>query len=194
MTEIRKLADNVWDFIHKTSEMVGKIHTERFGQDMHTELVEFGMQSPIEDLFWVACHALCYASFVEVNPEPEIGPGNSVIVGSGVFITPQARVGKYRVDFVLQQSRCVPDEHYPAVIVELDGHDFHDKDKRQRAYEKSRDRFLVREGYRVLHFTGSEVVKDPFACAHEALMLSGALVGMASEEFDPRNPLGYELD
>lgn len=55
------------------------------------------------------------------------------------------------------------------LIVELDGHEFHDKNKNQRAYEKSRDRYLVRQGYKIFHYTGSELVADPKKVASEVM-------------------------
>lgn len=59
-----------------------------------------------------------------------------------------------------------------AVIVECDGHDFHEKTESDRRYEKQRDRYFQRLGYKVIHFTGSEIVKDPFAAAAEAISIA----------------------
>jgi len=53
--------------------------------------------------------------------------------------------------------------------VECDGHEFHDKDKKQRSYEKARDRYLQKEGYAVLHFTGSDIVSSPVFAATEVV-------------------------
>lgn len=54
------------------------------------------------------------------------------------------------------------------VIVECDGHEFHERTKHQAQRDRSRDRELQRSGYRVFRFTGSELFKDPFACAKES--------------------------
>ena len=75
------------------------------------------------------------------------------------------------------------------VIVELDGHAFHDKDKKQRSYEKARDRFFVKEGYQVLHYTGSDVVADPYRVAFEVLEVLDVLE--AGEAYAPTNPVGF---
>ena len=111
----------------------------------------------------------------------------------GLYITPQAKIGTYRVDFLIE-ARCLgrSGDVYAPVIVELDGHDFHDKDKRQRSYEKARDRFLVKRGYRILHFTGSDVVADPFKVAYEALEMVGVFAGSGADGYDPKNPIGIE--
>src|SRR5262245_34455764 len=41
------------------------------------------------------------------------------------------------------------------IVVECDGHDYHEKTKWQASRDKRRDRILQRLGYRVFRFTGS---------------------------------------
>lgn len=186
----RELVDNVWTFLDKTADMYGKMRAERFSQEMHANCLELGMQSPIEDMFWIACQALAEAAFVPCNPGPEMDKNWEPVLGYGLFIQPQRQIGTYHVDFLLTQNNIGPDSLLRPLVVELDGHDFHDKDKRQRSYEKARDRFLVKEGYRVIHFTGSDVVADPFKVAYEALELLGVFNGTGTEEYNPADPLG----
>jgi very-short-patch-repair endonuclease len=50
------------------------------------------------------------------------------------------------------------------IVVECDGHDFHEKTPEQAKRDKKRDRDMIKAGYHVLRFTGSEIVNDPFAC------------------------------
>lgn len=190
MSENRKLASNVSKFLFEAAESFGKIKEEMFSQDMFCQLIENGIESPIEDLFFIACNVMCSANYIDVNPYVWGGIKGEVTEGSGIFIFPQYLIGKYRVDFLLTQNGISPTEQLSPVVVELDGHDFHDKDKNQRAYEKSRDRFLVKAGYKVLHFTGSEVVADPYKVAFEALSLMGMCSVSAVNEYDPSNPLG----
>jgi very-short-patch-repair endonuclease len=147
------------------------------------------MESPIEQMFWIACNALCESVSETVNPEPYQNEDGEMLMGRGIFILPQHLVGNYRVDFLLSQNGISPSEFLSPVLVELDGHDFHDKDKRQRSYEKARDRFLVKSGFRVLHFTGSDVFADPFKTAYEALDMIGiGLLGL--DKYNPADPLG----
>lgn len=189
MGEIRKVTDTVWKFLDRVGPLYAAMEEERFRQEMHANCVELGMQSPIEDLFWIACCLLCKAHFQELNQGPLLHFEGEPVLGCGIYITPQARVGKYLVDFLVTQVGIGPEEKLSPVVVELDGHDFHDKDKHQRSYEKARDRELVRKGFRVLHFTGSDVVKDPFACAFEALQMVGLTCGSGVHSYDPTNPL-----
>ena len=98
-----------------------------------------------------------------------------------VFIFPQAIIDKYRVDFVIiglrddlilnkgghksygerDGSRTVP------LVVECDGHDYHERTKKQAARDKARDRALQAFGLPVFRFTGSELHKNPVKCAAE---------------------------
>ena len=188
MSELRQLADNVWKFLNDTSARIGRMQEERFSQDLFRSCVE-RLESPIEDLFLIAVHAQCQAESIDLNPDPEFDEKGALTIGDGINIRPQAQIGTFRVDFVLSQKGMGPDEILRPIVVELDGHAFHDKDKKQRAYEKSRDRFLVKQGFRVLHFTGSEVVADPHKVAYEVLDMLGAYAG-SYRQYDPLDPLG----
>lgn len=187
MSEYRVIAQNVMDFLEKASVSYGKMQEDFFSQDMFTQLVEGKINSPIEDLFFIAFNLQCAAEVTTVNPNPVMEVDGSISEGYGVVIKPQAKIGNYRVDFLISIS---PANGLPDVVVELDGHDFHDKDKHQRAYEKSRDRFLVQNGYKVLHFTGSEIVADPNKAAFEALFTLGGVLGRGG--YDPLDPTGRE--
>ncbi len=82
------------------------------------------------------------------------------------LVTAQAPVaagGKdYRADFMVE----APELGF-RLVVEVDGHDFHERTKEQAARDRSRDRSMLAEGYRVMRFTGSEVWKNPTKCAAE---------------------------
>ncbi len=76
----------------------------------------------------------------------------------------EASKKQYRADFVFVLTRWEIKEsttrEYLRLIVEIDGHEFHEKTKAQAKRDKKRDRDLVAEGLIVLHFTGSEVYYD----------------------------------
>ena len=92
---------------------------------------------------------------------------------AGIYMWQQIQIGPYRVDFLLDHK---PSRDLPPLIVEVDGHDFHERTKEQAQRDKSRDRFLVGRGYRLVRFTGSEIYADPVASAHQALAI---LLGIA---------------
>lgn len=190
MRQEREMADNVWKFVEESAAFVGRLHCARFSDDMVMGCLE-RCESPIEDLFYVAVCAQCQAESVEVNPGPEYDDKGQLTIGDGIVIRPQVQIGSFRVDFVVSQVGLGPEKFGRPIVVELDGHAFHDKDKKQRAYEKARDRFLVKEGYRVLHFTGSEVTADPHKVAFEVLDMLALYLG-SYRTYDPKNPLGIE--
>lgn len=145
--------------------------------------VGFG-ESPIEHLLFAALYVAIYqggrrSSALRLidggNPLEKVreemrangGPSNTV------YIEKQVLIAGWRVDFVV---------HYPKrdaahdqdglpflsrLIVECDGHDFHERTKQQAARDRARDRIAQYEGLPILRFTGSEIWNDPLACAHE---------------------------
>jgi len=86
-----------------------------------------------------------------------------------VQLEPQKTVktdaGEFKIDFVVTPKAAQGTK----VAVEIDGHDFHEKTKDQVASDKSRERSLIREGYVVLRFTGSEVFRNPRKCVNEVV-------------------------
>ncbi|MNS55129.1 hypothetical protein D3C72_879550 [compost metagenome] len=117
-------------------------------RDVQTAIDDHKVTSPIEQIF------LMEWLFLRVNDR------------FGVRLIPQHKITvgdiSYRVDFVVTK------ENSPIkVAVELDGHDFHEKTREQVRKDKERERTIVRQGYTMLRFTGSEVVKDPRKCVEE---------------------------
>lgn len=94
------------------------------------------------------------------------GDGHPPFADEWVSIIPQKSIGEYRVDFLIR-AKFFKRTPRDILIVECDGHDFHEKNKEQAARDKSRDRFFVTQGLSVLRFTGSEIYRDPFRCAEE---------------------------
>lgn len=88
-------------------------------------------------------------------------------IGDMYFLAPQVPVGDYRVDFVLGHTRNYDKPHL-CIVVECDGHAFHERTKEQAARDKARDRFLSTRYGKVIRFTGSEIYRDPSRCASEA--------------------------
>jgi very-short-patch-repair endonuclease len=101
--------------------------------------------------------------------------GNAAQIDAAIESTPaghnvllfstQIPIAGYRADFIVALTGIIRPAQ--VVIVECDGHDFHEKTKQQAAHDKRRDRKLQAAGYRVLRFTGSEIYADPIKCAQE---------------------------
>lgn len=191
MQELTKIPPNVWEMLEKTSAAIGRIESQRFSQEMHSRIVDREMTSPIEQIFVIALEAMCRSHYVDLDPEPWFGPDGAARVGYGLHSQYQAKVGKYRVDFLLEMNDSLIEPKPKAIAVELDGHAFHDRDKHQRSYEKARDRFLQRSGLTVLHFTGSDVVSDPLRVVHEVMATAGCFGGEDST-YSPTDPYGLD--
>lgn len=71
---------------------------------------------------------------------------------------------KYRADFYFNAPTKQGSIN---LIVECDGHDFHKLTKQQVAKDNERDFDLKRAGYEVIHFSGSQIYKDPYGCAEQ---------------------------
>lgn len=84
-----------------------------------------------------------------------------------VYIIPQEYITpKIRVDFVIVVLGGAK-KNYASVVIECDGHDFHEKTKEQAKKDKARDRKITAEGYKILRFTGSEIYNDLDRCIQE---------------------------
>ncbi|QQE80900.1 endonuclease domain-containing protein [Alicyclobacillus sp. SO9] len=70
-----------------------------------------------------------------------------------VLVRTQVPIGSYRVDFLLSTLK-------KQLVIECDGHDFHEKTKKQAARDKKRDRDLIKMGYTVIRYTGTEICND----------------------------------
>jgi very-short-patch-repair endonuclease len=75
--------------------------------------------------------------------------------------------GGFRVDFAYKCTSCRGEVKW--VIVECDGHEFHERTKEQAVRDRSRDRDLQLLGYTILRFTGREIWTDPIGCAQQAI-------------------------
>lgn len=165
-----KIAKNVIDFLDVAANYYGKSAAEGFSQAMWGQFLGDGsvaVESPIEQLLYVAAHVVAKVNAIDINPDPFVSGGGVWEAGYGLHFLPQQKIGQYRVDFLCSDHiRGRKDAQW---VIECDGHDFHERTKAERAYEKGRDRYLTIHGYKILHFTGSEIVADPFSVAAEVL-------------------------
>lgn len=88
-------------------------------------------------------------------------------LAAGMKFSMQAEVGPYRADFLITLKGADGKEKH--LVVEADGHEFHERTKEQAAKDRSRDRWMTTHNYEVLRFTGSEIWANPFACAQQVL-------------------------
>lgn len=132
--------------------------------------------SPIERLFYTALWAYCrFGGCVAthlVMPTKACGM-DSLLAGyspSTIIVEPQAQLEGWRVDFLIHAwefGRLSGKAQWRRLIVECDGHDFHERTKEQAAKDRGRDREFQLRGYTILRFTGSELYANPLACARQ---------------------------
>lgn len=122
-----------------------------------------GFESPLEALFFLWWQAL--QTVHHIGSDCGLSPQQEVTI---------KRSGKtYRLDFAVvpgYDRKCRFDRmgvEIPKIAVELDGHDFHERTKEQVAYRNERDRELQADGWLVLHYSGSELVRQPACCIED---------------------------
>ncbi len=82
--------------------------------------------------------------------------------------------GSSQVPMIFDGRRVIADWAFAAeegtssiVVVELDGHDFHERTLAQAMRDRSKDRTIQLRGHMVLRFTGHEVMSYGDRCVHD---------------------------
>ena len=119
------------------------------------------VQSPIEAEFAIA---FAMISLLRNDPAAIVSRDVADTLGRNWFIRPQVPILHYVADFVVGPS---PSDTARNIIVECDGHDFHERTKAQAEKDRKRDRRMQAHGTKVFRFTGSEIHRDAFRCAGE---------------------------
>lgn len=102
---------------------------------------------------------------------------------SGILLHAQVPCGPYWADFCLRGwDRGAND---PLIVIEVDGHDFHERTPAQAQRDRRRDRYLTTHGAAVLRFTGREVWQDARRCAWEVWGFAGRCLRMAQLQQAP---------
>jgi very-short-patch-repair endonuclease len=105
------------------------------------------LESPLETAFWSA--------YLDALPRPLDGLKTQHLVRV-------ANGQTFRLDLALVRSR---------IAIELDGYQWHG-DRRGFERDRQRDRLLMNEGWIVIRFSGSEVLRDPALCVKQAAQLA----------------------
>lgn len=148
--------DSVQEQIARAANFVSSYFSERV---RHRLSFYQTIKSPIEAVFAIWWDALLAAH--ETSNTITWQAQHDVVTSSG---------RRYRLDF-----RIIPDAqiaHRAGLVgvpihkigVELDGHDFHERTKEQVAQRNTRDRDLRDDGWEIIHFSGSEIYRDPESC------------------------------
>ena len=85
-----------------------------------------------------------------------------------MVLAAQVLFGKYRADIIIGQLFKHGLQYPWALVIECDGHEYHERTKAQAARDRRRDRWMLERGLTVVRFTGSEIHNDPVGCVFEA--------------------------
>lgn len=165
-----------------------KQHLRRDGAALLDEMIDDALgtvkaDSPIERLFGAAALVLMRTRYPLFNylEDGYLGLDDVRITAKSWFwawaddpelacfgvVAPQVKIGKYRADFVIVHRLGIRD--FATVVVECDGHEFHEKTAEQAERDRRRDRDMQMLGCRVFRFTGREIKRNPFAAARSVL-------------------------
>ena len=147
-------------------------------------------ESPIEARFLLSLVCACTMNDLSISILDE--ENDAIFTTSGIegdtvlYVMPQAVIRDYRVDFALElyfndpfhmmaamfgkpPPNNTPEVVIEKLVVECDGHAFHEKTALQAKRDKSRDRDLLADGHPVMRFTGSEIYRAPLMCATQVV-------------------------
>ena len=113
-------------------------------------------ESPIEKLFGLALKAMDQQFQLLTNGNFYMETQYNIKCGLKIF----------RADFYVWAKI---NDKILKIVVECDGHDFHERTKEQALRDKKRDRALLIHGYYVIHFTGKEIMDNPHYCVNELM-------------------------
>lgn len=118
------------------------------GRTSYIRSIEKHFKSPIERIVWLELRFL-----------------NDYYGHFNVTLDAQVKIDRYCADFVIKyhpfEKGFTQDNPLKQIVIECDGHEFHEKTKEQAAHDKERDRVMTKMGYIVLRYTGSEICTQP---------------------------------
>lgn len=114
-------------------------------------------KSPIEKIFFLSFNLV---KTIRDNELPE----NYVALSAYPQYEIETNDKKFIVDFdVILECQ----DYYKELIVECDGHDFHEKTKKQVIHDNEREYAIKMSGYDILRFSGSQIYNNPFKVAND---------------------------
>ncbi|MEM6623668.1 MAG: DUF559 domain-containing protein [Pseudomonadota bacterium] len=153
------------DAVQALSELRGRLFFHFAQEQAHRErMVSQYANSPIEEALGLELVRRGCAVLPPVNVGYVHGYMADTTIPAVLYM--QHDFGRYRADFFVTVPRVGG-----VVVVECDGHDFHEKTKQQAARDKQRDRWFLSKGWPTMRFTGSEIHYQVERCADEVMTL-----------------------
>lgn len=137
-----------------------RVHTFLLGEsaDYEMSLVDalIDCESPLEQLFSLILIKSGILTILKFNPKVDV-----VAIEKQYELV--ANGNKYRADFFMPVQYNHKNESVIInFVIEIDGHDFHQKTKKQVERDNQRTRDLQIAGYEVVRFSGTEIYHKPY--------------------------------
>jgi very-short-patch-repair endonuclease len=138
----------IWDELYRSFELTDSYLME--------------IKSPIEQALFLAIRNSGCLAFLERYAKDVHG-------GESLILDYQHQIKTGNKTYYADLALCIwlKNDSTVNLAIECDGHEFHEKTKKQAQYDRQRERAITAAGYTVIRFTGSEIFKDPYKCADE---------------------------
>lgn len=154
-------AKQIIEYLSKAAgEQFWQQHCFNWGFSWHYPHAE----SPAEVVFEMWWRCLVWLAGYELKLVPQV----EVFVGDR----------RYRLDFTVELSNPwfiaevnARRMRWAPIVIEIDGHTFHEKTKDQVTNRNQRDRDLQALGATIFHFSYDELTSEPLRCAGDVLSL-----------------------
>lgn len=123
------------------------------------------ISSPIEQIIFAELlfETRCIFGPIIFEEKPQ---GPFILDSNATTFRLQEKFGPYTADFSIT-LRHKDGHREEEIIIECDGHDYHERTKEQAAHDRKRDRWFTAEGIKVFRFTGSEIFNNSSGCVEE---------------------------
>ena len=148
------------------------------GQSKYVDKLRY--DSPLEELFyWAfvlygASHANNHQVDRVIRGDIQAACDKADKSDTLVCIERQIPIHRHKVDFLISVL-IMAGASTKKIVVEIDGHDFHERTKEQASRDRSFDRKAQASGMTVMRFTGSELYRDPMKCVQEVFDRCGQI-------------------
>lgn len=155
--EYDEIEDNIPDSISK--EIYKRV--ESYKNNLYDCL--YMCESPIEQLMAI--------ELFDIEQKLSSISSNVEILGIANQEQIITKKGKYRVDFLLEIALKINNKYMELlkIVIECDGHKFHNVTKEQVKKDNEENRELFTDGYYVLRFSGSEIFNDLQGCGKDII-------------------------
>lgn len=167
------LVPNVSEYIVKRSQDLASVFIHGLKDELASGSAyeDRRVESPLEQIFIVEWkyQEQIRGSWFPFELDPQFG---SVELTGKYFLDFSIEIGTdpfFTNSFGADILKKLPS---PLLGVEIDGHEFHEKTKKQVEYHKERERFLVSKGWKLLRYAGTEMFHNAEKCVTEVISLA----------------------